>query len=96
MSKTSYADLISDMHFSGGMIRMDVASIDTTKKIEEKKGPSIKIDQQIVMPTDGFLRTFNHMQMLMNKLVEAGVLKVNKPEEVKEGKNIEFKDNKKK
>ncbi len=83
MSKTSYADLISDIHFSAGMIRMDVATIDTTKKIDEKKGPSIKIDQQIVMPADGFLRTFNNMQSLMNKLVEAGVLKVNPPKEEK-------------
>ncbi len=75
MSKSNYADLISDIKFTRGMIRMDVASIDTTKEVDEKKGTALKIDQQIVMPTEGFLRTFDTMQKLMNKLIEAGVLK---------------------
>ncbi len=74
-----YADVISDIHFAGGMVRMDLATVDTTDGIEEGKTPKIQAERQIIMPPDGFIKSFNNMQALISKLVEAGVMKKNEP-----------------
>ncbi len=79
-----YADVIADMHFVGGMVRMDLATVDTTEPVEEGKGPKLQSERQIIMSPDGFIKSFNNMQSLINKLIEAGVMKKNEPEEKKE------------
>ncbi len=72
--KEIFADGIDQIHFAGGMVRLDLM---TLQPAEEGKNPVPESNTRIIMPPQGFLSTFNSMQQLINKLVEAGVLKKN-------------------
>ncbi len=75
MSKeTIYADEISDIHYTGGMIRMDLGTYVTGEYQEDGSEPRIESNSQVVIPTSGFLESFNNMQEFVNKLLEAGIL----------------------
>ena len=72
--KEIYADGVGQIHFAGNMIRMD---LNTLQPQEEGKAPLPEANFRLIMPPQGFLAAFNSMQQLINKLVEAGVLKRN-------------------
>ena len=75
--KEIFADGIGQIHFAGSMVRFDFM---TLQPEEEGKAPTPKASVRIIMPPQGFLSAFNSMQQLINKLVDAGVLKKNEPE----------------
>ena len=68
-----YVDGIGKIHFSGGMIRYDLVTLEPSEKQGSDPIPEEKV--RIIMPPDGFLSTFNTMQRLIDQLLEAGVLK---------------------
>ncbi len=72
--KEIFADGIGQIHFAGGMVRFDFV---TLQPGEEGKAPTPVVNERIIMPPQGFLSTFNSMQQLIDKLVEAGVLTKN-------------------
>ena len=72
--KEIFADGIVHIHFAGGMVRFDFV---TLQPGEEGKAPTPVVNELIIMPPQGFLSTFNSMQQLIDKLVEAGVLTKN-------------------
>ena len=72
--KEIFADGIGQIHFAGSMVRFDFM---TLQPEEEGKAPTPKASVRIIMPPQGFLNAFNSMQQLIDKLVEAGVLKKN-------------------
>ncbi len=74
IKKEIFADGIGQIHFAGGMIRLDLVSLQPT---EEGKAPASEAHTRLIMPPQGFLSAFNSMQQLIDKLVEAGVLKKN-------------------
>ena len=75
MKKEIFADGIGQIHFAGGMVRYDFV---TLQPDEEGKGdPSPECNQRVIMPPQGFLNMYNSMQNLIDKLVDAGVLKRN-------------------
>ena len=61
-------------HFAGGMIRFDFV---TLQPEEDGKAPTPQSNARVIMPPQGFLMTFNSMQQLIDKLIEAGVLQKN-------------------
>ena len=69
-----FADGIGQIHFIGGMARLDLANLQPT---EEGKEPVMESSIRVIMPMQGFLAAFNSMQQLIDKLVAAGVLKKN-------------------
>ena len=69
-----FADGIGQIHFAGGMVRFDLV---TLQPEEDGKAPVPESHARLIMPPQGFLSAFNSMQQLINKLVEAGVLKKN-------------------
>ena len=71
-----YVDGIGKIHFTGGMVRYDMVTLEPN---ENGKEPIPQEKMRIIMPPDGFLATFNTMQRLIDQLVEAGVLKKNQP-----------------
>ncbi|MEE2642141.1 MAG: hypothetical protein VX768_16045 [Planctomycetota bacterium] len=75
-----FADGMGEITLSGGMVRIDLVSLSPTKQDAEGK-PQLEFRQRIVMPPDGFLRSFSAMEDLVKKLVDAGVVKT------KEGEN---------
>ena len=72
--KEIFADGIGQIHFAGGMVRFDFV---TLQPQEEGQAPLPESGMRIIMPPQGFLAVFNSMQQLIDKLVEAGVLKKN-------------------
>ena len=78
-----FADGIGQIHFAGGMIRFDFV---TLQPEQEGKAPIPASNLRIIMPPQGFLNTFNSMQQLIDKLIEAGVLTKNESKKGKEKK----------
>ncbi len=79
MDKTEiFADGIGQIHFAGNMVRFDFVTLQPS---EEGKAPVAESKVRMIMPPQGFLGAFDSMQKLIDKLVEAGVLKKNEPQE---------------
>ena len=71
--KEIFADGIGQIHFAGGMVRYDFVTLQP----EEDGKTSAQSGVRIIMPPQGFLSAMNSMQQLVDKLVEAGVLRKN-------------------
>ena len=78
--KEIYADGVGQIHFAGGMVRYDFV---TLQPAEDGKAPEAQSNVRVIMPPQGFLAAFNSMQQLIDKLLEAGVLKKNEAVEEK-------------
>ena len=72
--KEIFADGIGQIHFAGGMVRFDFV---TLQPEADGKAPTPESNIRIIMPPQGFLSAFNSMQQLIDKLLDAGVLKKN-------------------
>ena len=72
--KEIFADGIGQIHFAGGMVRYDFV---TLQPEAEGKAPVPQANLRIIMPPQGFLATFNSMQQLIDKLLDAGILQKN-------------------
>lgn len=69
-----FADGIGEITLAGGMVRMDLVSL-TGKQGEDGNEPRLEASRRIVMPPDGFLRSFGAMENLVKQLVDAGIVK---------------------
>ncbi len=74
MKDEIYADGIGQIHFVGNMVRFDFVTLQPTGDNQE---PTIEKKERIIMPPQGFLAAFDSMQKLIDKLVEAGVIRKN-------------------
>ena len=72
--KEIFADGIGQIHYAGNMVRFDFV---TLQPAEDGKTPVAEPNVRIIMPPQGFLTAFTSMQQLIDKLIEAGVLKKN-------------------
>jgi hypothetical protein len=74
-----FADGIGEISLSGGMVRMDLVSLIGSQQSEGNK-PRLVPKQRIVMPPEGFLRSFSAMENLVKQLIDAGLIRPNQPE----------------
>ncbi|MBO5791893.1 MAG: hypothetical protein J6S54_05400 [Lentisphaeria bacterium] len=72
--KEIFADGIGQIHFAGAMVRFDFV---TLQPGAEGEAPVAESTVRVIMPPQGFLSAYNSMQQLIDKLLEAGVLKKN-------------------
>ncbi len=72
--KELFADGFDQIHFAGGMVRFDLMTLQPS---EDGKAPVPESHTRLIMPPQGFLAAYNSVQQLIDKLVEAGVLKKN-------------------
>ena len=79
-----FADGIGEITLSGGMVRLDLVTLVGSQNDEANK-PRLEFSQRIVMPPDGFLRSFSAMENLVKQLVDAGLVK---PREGADGKVV--------
>lgn len=68
-----FADGVGRIDFAGGVVRIELVSLDPAAQGPERN----EVRQRIVMPLEGYLQAINTMGDLVNKLVEAGLLKRN-------------------
>jgi len=69
-----FADGIGEIVLSGGMVRMDLVAM-TGSQRDDNNQPKLEFRQRIVMPPDGFLRSFSAMEDLVKQLIKAGLVK---------------------
>ena len=69
-----FADGIGEITLAGGMVRMDLVSL-TGKQGDDSNAPRLEASRRIIMPPDGFLRSFGAMENLVKQLVDAGIVK---------------------
>ena len=73
-SREIFADGIGEIVLSGGMVRMDLVALTGSQREKDDK-PTLEFRQRIVMPPDGFLRSYSAMEDLVRQLVDAGLVK---------------------
>ena len=73
-SQDIFADGIGEITLSGGMVRMDLVTLVGSQNNPEDK-PRLETSQRVVMPPDGFLRSFSAMENLVKQLIDAGLVK---------------------
>lgn len=73
-----FADGIGEITLAGGMVRMDLVSL-TGKQGDDNDKPRLEATRRIIMPPDGFLRSFGAMENLVKQLVDAGIVKQREP-----------------
>ena len=70
-----FADTIGRIDFAAGVVRFELVSIEPTEGGQNH----MEARQRVVMPLEGFLSALSTMGNLVNKLVEAGVVRANPP-----------------
>ena len=73
-SRDFFADGIGEITLAGGMVRMDLVTLVGSQNDPENK-PRLEPSRRIVMPPDGFLRSFSAMENLVKQLIDAGLVK---------------------
>lgn len=73
-SRDIFADGIGEITLSGGMVRMDLVTLTGTQANSDEK-PKLEVSQRVIMPPDGFLRSFSAMENLVKQLIDAGLVK---------------------
>lgn len=69
-----YADGIGEITLTGGMVRIDLVSLSAKEKDSEGR-PKLEFRKRVVLPPEGFLRSFSAMEDLVKQLVDAGLIK---------------------
>ena len=69
-----FADGIGEITLAGGMVRMDLVTM-TGRPEDQSQQPKMAVTGRVVMPPDGFLRSFSAMENLVKQLIEAGLVK---------------------
>ena len=71
--KELFADGIGEITLVGGMVRMSLVSLVGSRR--EGDQPRFETRERIIMPPDGFLRSFSAMEDLVKQLINAGLVK---------------------
>jgi hypothetical protein len=74
MNQEIYADGISAVHVTGNLIRIDLMTVQPQLKSDNGK-PVVEVNKRLIMPLDGFVRSFAVQEQIMKQLLEAGVVK---------------------
>ena len=74
MENELFADTIGAIAITGAVVRLDLVSLSTTEK-DDKNQPKAVFRQRVVMPIEGFVRTFGLMAQTMQQLEKQGVIK---------------------
>lgn len=81
--QTTFADTILNIAVTGGLVRIDLGVVTPVPNQEGKTELRGSATQQLVMPLEGFVRSFGIQEGIIKKLIEDGVLKQQeKPAEV--------------
>ena len=74
-SQDIFADGIGEITLSGGMVRMDLVTLKGSQSKSSDEKPKLEFSQRVIMPPDGFLRSFSAMENLVKQLIDAGLVK---------------------
>ncbi len=76
MNREIFADAISAVHVTGNLVRIDLMTLQP--HLQSGNGePVVEVNQRLIMPLDGFVKSLAVQEDLLKKLIEAGVLQLN-------------------
>lgn len=73
ITKEYYGDRLAQIHFAGGLVRCDFANVQPEASAFDKNETEETF--RLVMNLQGFLRTFDTMKKLAERMADAGILK---------------------
>lgn len=82
MHEEIFSDGVGDIAVTGSVVRLDLMSISPHER-DNRNHPRLVFRQRVVMPLEGFVRTFGAMEQVMAKLVQAGLIEKNAASQAK-------------
>lgn len=73
MNQEIFADAISAVHVTGGLVRIDLMTVQPQSKGENGQ-PAVDVSKRLIMPLDGFIKSLAVQEDVIKKLVEAGII----------------------
>jgi len=73
MDQEVFADAIGEIRFENGVFRIDLVTIAPPKG--NSKTPAMAFKQRIIMPVEGFVRSYATMEKVVKKMLDAGIIK---------------------
>lgn len=74
MKEIIYADTVGKVSVINGSVRVELLVID---EVRENKEISLKPINELVMPLDGFVKSFESQKKIIDALIKDGILKLN-------------------
>jgi hypothetical protein len=74
MGKELYSEGIGEVAITGSVVRLDLLTLSLEER-DEKGQPKLVMRKRVVMPIDGFLRSFAVMSQAMHELEKRGVVR---------------------
>lgn len=75
MNQDMFVDGIGNINVTGNIVRIDLVALQPQMK-NEKGEPLYAVTQRIVMPLEGFVKSAELQQNILQQLIKNGVLKV--------------------
>jgi len=74
MNQEVFADSISAVHVTGNLVRIDLLTMQPHLKSDNGQ-PVVEINKRLIMPLEGFIQSLAIQQDIVQKLINAGVVK---------------------
>jgi hypothetical protein len=74
MVKELYCEGIGEIAITGSVVRMDLLSLSLEER-DDKAQPKLVLRKRVVMPIDGFLRSFAVLSQAVQELEKRGVVR---------------------
>ena len=78
--KNIFADGIANIRLQNGMVRIDLMTIEGGEKEGDPVSP--ELIERIIMPPEGFLRSYDTITRLINLLKDKGMIQKNNGQEI--------------
>jgi hypothetical protein len=72
---TTFADTMLNITVTGPLVRIDLGTLTPTTNAEGKQEVRATVTQQLVMPLEGFARSFGMQESVIKRMVTDGILK---------------------
>ncbi|MBF0340407.1 MAG: hypothetical protein HQL95_05515 [Magnetococcales bacterium] len=69
----TYSDTFGNIVVTGNIVRIELTSLDPTHP--DPNNPKLETKARVIMPLDGFLRSYGMCRQVIDKLTESGVLR---------------------
>jgi hypothetical protein len=76
-----FADRVGNIVVTGSVVRIDLMVVDPTSvpSTGGDQGMKFEMNRRLIMPMEGFVRSFSALESVIRKMVEAGVVNVQQP-----------------
>lgn len=76
-----FADGIGNVQVTGGVVRLDLVSYAHDEVSKEGQPPTkLVLRQRVIMPVEGFVRSFGMQEEVMRRMLSAGMVSKRTPE----------------